>query len=545
MYIKVKKSIGLLVCIMFFTACEKNKQTVSLSETTVEMTAPTGVRTISFNSEKFKKVIYVDVLSESKLEKGSKKAPYKSVSKALVDANNNTAILIAKGDYIESTIELKKGVSLFGGFDGLDWSRDVQLNQTVLTGSGEQRILISADDTTIDGFVFSRGKYRGAGAAIFCKNTSPLITNNVFDENTALGPLNWNPEFWHETAHDGGAIYGENGASPIIKNNIFFNNRTENGRGAAIAFDNKCKVVINNNVFVDNIAGTNDPMRSSDGGGISIFDWCDAEILDNIFVGNKALARNDGGGVFVALWSSARVNNNILVDSESGDDAGALFVAGQEHRYGGAPFDPLPPKNQFYVTVDNNQFYGNRNSSMNSGAMRFTMESRGEFTNNRLAFNNGVYFQRSEVTVKNNMILDNFLFIETKEGLKQGSIENNVIWGDFELTTPAKVSGNIIKDGYDGGANNKKGTPKLKEDGMSHDIMSSTIKRRKLKTELMLSSANYKENELVNRTVRSGDKWGVIQSNTSSTITVWGNLANVASIQILPSYTKVNKKVSN
>ncbi|MDZ7765889.1 MAG: hypothetical protein U5K00_15985 [Melioribacteraceae bacterium] len=42
---------------------------------------------------------------------------------------------------------------------------------------------------------------------------------------------------------------------------------------------------------------------------------------------------NDGGAVFIALWSSTAVKNNIFVDNECGDDAGALFVGGQEHRY--------------------------------------------------------------------------------------------------------------------------------------------------------------------------------------------------------------------
>jgi hypothetical protein len=559
--------IVLAISLLFFVGCESNDGNSVDQSVTIAFPSPTGVLTTSFEESKYSTVIYVNALSEDSVENGSKKSPFKSITTAINNSTDDSAIVVAQGNYSEGTLQLTQGITLLGGFNAADWSRDVSSNETILSGKDQNRILIVANNTTIDGFTFSKGVYRGAGAAIYSKDTSSIITNNVFTENVVLGPLNWNPDFLHEMANNGGAIYGENGASSTIKNNVFFNNSTENGRGAAIAFDNKCNVIINNNVFVNNVSGTNDPMRSSDGGGISIFNWCDAEISNNVFLGNKALARNDGGAVFVALWSSARINNNILVNSESGDDAGALFVGGQEHRYGGLPLDPIPSKEQFYVTIDNNQFYGNKNSSMNSGAMRFTMESRGEFSNNRLAFNNGIYFQRSEVAVKNNIIFDNFLFLETKKGLKQGSIEGNIIWGDFKLRTTdeekdilfsyklkngldqfletfregqPKVSGNLIRDGYDKGENNLKGIPNIKADGKTINVVSTTINKNKLKTHIFLSSGNYKENELVNKTVRSGDKWGVVQSNYANVVTVWGDLFGVESIQLLPSYTIID-----
>jgi hypothetical protein len=95
----------------------------------------------------------------------------------------------------------------------------------------------------------------------------------------------------HETANNGGAVFGIDGSSPIIRSNLFVNNTTENGRGAGIAFDNNCKPVIDKNVFINNVAGLNDPMRSSDGGGISVFNWCNAIITDNLFLSNKAIAK--------------------------------------------------------------------------------------------------------------------------------------------------------------------------------------------------------------------------------------------------------------
>jgi len=193
-------------------------------------------------------------------------------------------------------------------------------------------------------------------------------------------------------------------------------------------------------------------------------DLCKGLVEGNIFLSNLAGSRNDGGALFVALWSSTEIKNNIFVDNESGDDAGALFVGGQEHRYD-SPLDPYPNKDEFYVTIENNTFIGNRNPTMNSGAMRFTMESRGKFSNNIVAQNNGVYFQRSETEITNNLILDNMLVIETKEGLDKSVIKDNLIYADFILDeTVAEVKNNMMlyADKFKG---NKKIFLKIKNDG--------------------------------------------------------------------------------
>ena len=80
----------------------------------------------------------------------------------------------------------------------------------------------------------------------------------------------------------------------------------------------------------------------------------------------------------------------------------------------------------------------------------------------------------------------------------------------------------------------------IKADGQTINVVSTTINKNKLKTHIFLSSGNYKENELVNKTVRSGDKWGVVQSNYANVVTVWGDLFGVESIQLLPSYTIID-----
>jgi hypothetical protein len=537
----VKKYQWILSIILFLGlmgfACD---QKIDISVVKENPTA-SGPQTEPINKEDYVEIYYVaDNLGSDESGDGSIQKPWASINFSLsqistASAENRIAILISAGDYSKSTIQMKECVDLYGGFSEKDWKRDITKYVSALSGDGERRIIISADNARLDGFYLTSGIIRGKGAGIFCDGVSPQITNNTFYRNKTLKPVPWKPKFIHETAHDGGAIYCENGASPLIKNNLFIKNQTENGRGAAIAMSNNCEGQIINNVFIENVAGMDDPMRSSDGGAISVFDWCNTEIEGNVILGNHADSKNDGGGIFIALWSSATVAKNIFVDNWSGDDAGALFVGGQEHRYE-SPLDPLPLKEEFFVSIKENTFLGNSHGGNISGAMRFTMESRGEFIDNIVSLSNGIYFQRSEVCILNNTILENFLFIETKEGLKKGKISNNTIWGDFSIKTEVAITNNNIKDGYPGEGNYSQ-DPIFKNDGFDITAEGLSYHPRKFYTEVYNSQYKFKPSSLIGRVAHAGGKWGVVRSNDEHSLTVWGDLSAEIQWTILPTYS--------
>ena len=475
--------------------------------------------------------------------KGSRSLPWASVSKALAAAKKikkPVAVLVAGGEYQEKTLTMVTGVDLFGGYRDGDWSRDIWSNRTILDGEGKHRILIADNKATLDGFEVRNGAVRGAGAGIFIKGKSPIISNNFFIGNKTLAPKDWAPKYWHETANDGAAVYCTKGGNPEIHHNIFIGNETENGRGAGIAFDDQCNGAITRNVMMNNVTGLDDPMRSSDGGAISIFNRSSPVIADNIILGNKALAHNDGGGVFVALWSSVKIRDNLIIGNVAGDDAGGLFVGGQEHRYD-APLDKLPPKKDFYVEVFGNIFYGNKNSSHSSGALRITMETRGLIENNIAALNEGFYIQRSDLLIEHNTILENFIFIETKKGLKPSIFKNNIVWGSVDYNTKAKVTDSLFRDGFKG-KGNIKGSPSFIDDVLSLSPLSSSYSKRDFQTKILLPGPHATKN-LVGRVVVSGDRWGVIKSVSGNSLTVWGDLAGAAQLTVVSAYrqTKSSK----
>ena len=470
---------------------------------------------------------------------GSVERPWQSLTHALARisdaaANKRYAVLVARGTYAEPTLHMKPHVDLYGGFNPDDWQRDIFAHRTILDGEGQRRVLVGADSARLDGFVIRNGRVRGKGAGLLCLAVSPEVTNNVFLGNKTLAPEGWNPKYRHEIGNDGAAIYCENGAAPVIANNVFAHNQTEVGRGGGVALHGRCDATIRRNIFLYNTVGLKDPRRSSDGGALSIFDWSSPVVEENVFLSNEALTKNDAGGVFAALWSSPVIRNNLFVGNQCDDDAGGLFVGGQEHRYD-RPLDPLPPAGRFFVDIVGNLFVGNRNPSMNSGAMRLTMETRGRFANNVVAHNTGIYFQRSEVLVVNNTILEPFLFVETKEGLKPGAIVNNIIWGEFNLTTETPVTYCNIKSGYPG-EGNIRAEPGFVDDGEQWLVASAVYYPKKFVTMLHVPGATWPPDALVSRVVKAGERWGVVRANGRTDLEVWGDLSGEVVVTILPTY---------
>jgi hypothetical protein len=497
-----------------------------------------GPKTVDVKLDQYTKVFYVAESGSDESGNGTKKSPFKSIQFALsnlsgLSEKNKGAILVAEGKYGGSTINLKKYVDMFGGFSASTWKRDIFANASIVSANPGERLFVGADNCKIDGFNIRNNQFRGKGAALYCNGTSPTITNNTFFRNKTLIPENWKPKYRHLVANDGGAVYCENGSSPIIKDNLFYDNSTECGRGAGIALHKNCNGIISGNVFMNNVVGLNDPERSSEG-ALSVFDWSSPVIENNLFLNNSALAANDAGGLFVALWSAPKISRNIFVNNSATDDAGALFVGGQEHRYD-SPLDPIPSKEKFYIEIDGNLFIANSQSSKNSGAMRFTMESRGSFTNNICAYNTGIYFQRSEVEIFNNTLLENFILIETKEGLGKSYAANNIIWGDMTVDAPVEFENNNSRKELSGKYNISK-DPLFLKDSFRIEPISTAFNNMTQTTNLFISNADLKENEYIGRVVKAGDKWSVIKSNSNDSIALWGDLSGHLEIFVLPTF---------
>ena len=497
-----------------------------------------GPRTVAVDLERYADVRHVSAATGSdESGDGSPAAPWNTIGRALegiADAGpeKRVAVLVAEGVYGDTTLVLQEHVDLYGGFEASGWTRDIFDHPTVLDGEGLRRIALGADDSTLDGFVLRNGSVRGKGGALLLDGISPIVSNNVFLENTTTPPDPWNPPQWHETAHDGGAIACLGGCSATIENNLFVRNTTEIGRGASFACDNeatrdrRAEPSVVANVFLDNVASAGaDTMRSGDGGAISYYGYCDGVIADNVVAENEAANRNDGGGIFVALWSAPEIARNVIVGNRSGDDAGGLFLGGQKHHYG-TPIDPVPPAEEFFVRVRENVIMGNESGTPTSGAFRATMMSRGAFHNNITAENpGGVYTQRSELALVHNTFAEDARN-EDEERTAPGPTvyRNNIILGERNWGAPVTEEGTCTED------------PAFVDDGFELGPAEVAYDPERHVTRLGIEAAGHPPGSLAGRVVQAGERWGVVRSNDEDGIAVWGDFGGQAAFAIKPTY---------
>lgn len=235
-----------------------------------------------------------------------------------------------------SVVTLKEGAYLYGGFAGVETSReqrDWTANPTVIDGRNQGRC-VHADGlywanraaAVLDGFVFTRGRAtNGNGGGVNNYEARPIIANCRFTDNRAAyggalcnssAPVVTNCSFRGNEAQSeigcGGAVFNELYYSPQISYCEFRDSLA--GRGGAVF--NSATPTISNCTFVSNTAHG----FSSDivyvykgaGGGISNY-RCSPTIVSNVFKGNDAAY---GAGIFCRT-SFSRLLNNTFVGNDA------------------------------------------------------------------------------------------------------------------------------------------------------------------------------------------------------------------------------------
>lgn len=180
-------------------------------------------------------VIYVNpVTGQDRAGVGvSATTPYKTITFALSQAQANTVIQLAPGNYSKDTGEsfpliLKPGVTLIG-------NESAKGQGTIITGGGfytsrtfaRQDITILAENnTTIAGLTVTNPNQRGT--AVWVESSNPTIKNNTFTNSVREG------------------VFVTGTGNPKIENNIFFKN---GGNGVSLA--RSAQGEIRNNTFED------------------------------------------------------------------------------------------------------------------------------------------------------------------------------------------------------------------------------------------------------------------------------------------------------
>ena len=520
--------------------------------------ADAGPRTEPAPLANYQRILYVSAAGQpAHPAEGSRERPFAELRRALESIQNagperRYAILVAEGRYPVVDLSLKEHVDLFGGFDANDWSRDILKNKTVLDARQEGRVLIGANHAQLDGFTVTGGRVRAHGGAVFCRDTSPTLTNNVFVANSTQVPKGYDLTRLHQGGNGGGAILIEFNSVPIVANNVFVDNSTEIGDGGAIycyeavRSKDKLRPRIQHNVFLANRTGVLDPdstTRSSNGGAIACSRGAAPAISDNIFVGNLVGDGSDAGAVYCAYGAKPSIQNNRIVGNRAGDDGGGLYAMKTS--------EPI---------VDGNIFAGNWTTKGGAGGVRLSKEGRALITNNLFAHHpsgDAIACAHSWMTCANNTIVQN-----QRGGISYGNdfsyfrpsiIRNNLIHGNvaggIQINRKAKgplpeIFENDVQ-GASGGDGNIDVPPKFLDDGLTGRI--AAVETTGLTSVLTIAGGKLPAGELVGRVICVGEKWTVVRENEATRLTVWGDMTTdregrgspaVREFSVIPTYTQ-------
>lgn len=360
-------------------------------------------------------------------------ANYPAIQSAIDDANNGDTIIVSPDTYKEninfsgklitvtSTDPNDPNVVAATIIDGNE-PADSNFASVVTFDSGED------NNSVLTGFTITGGsgtwlpiswKYKGlrwnrCGGGAVCYNMSaPKISKNLFINNTA--------------GHGGGIyIYGDpvnpNGPSnppihisPIIKDNIFINNKAitdhgftppdtnypcnNNSDGGAIVCFQGCDAIITGNIFIDNGA-------YGYGGAIHLRQWCNGRIENNYFTKNSSMI---GAAIHITYSSSPEITVNYIENNNSSSGA-AIYVY----------YLSEPVINYNIIRL---------NSSLN-GIIGIHYDSGGEIKNNIIEKNTEgatIILTGSSPYIRHNTIYDNEKYGILCNGDSSPEIENNII----------------------------------------------------------------------------------------------------------------------
>jgi len=194
-----------------------------------------------------KEIIYVNTASASTLQLGTLTAPYKTIQPALNFAAQNakTKVYVAAGTY-NAAIALALGVSLQGGYNATNWTRNVTMNATVIAISTGLIAVTTPSSATaatvIDGFTIQNSTSTGfSSIAIYIDGYAPTISNNQISAGTATQNYgiyllnNASPAISGNSIYGGGGL-NSRGIYSLASSPMIYNNMVHSGTGSASSY---------------------------------------------------------------------------------------------------------------------------------------------------------------------------------------------------------------------------------------------------------------------------------------------------------------------
>lgn len=293
---------------------------------------------------------------------------FTNVKNALSLAAVGDEVWVAAGNYTNnSTLSLKSGVALYGGFLGTETNlnqRNGSAHTTMLTASQYNVVTImgGTNETRVDGVTITGSGGSGIygrtpslviannrivgnqKSGIDCSGALIMITNNVIAGNGPRLPGDspitgggisisgypasiLNNVIAGNSALAAGGIYCGSGTVLMAGNTIVGNESTMDGGG--IVCRPGTHRIIGNRIFNNIVRQPRGSPTYYGGGGLSILGGASLTIANNLFMNNAAIGLTNnmnGGGIRCDAASSANIINNTLISNRADRVGGAIYL---------------------------------------------------------------------------------------------------------------------------------------------------------------------------------------------------------------------------
>jgi len=342
----------ILSSLLLFTSCERNNLYNYIKENAVEDDGTDGNEVTPDTPDKPE--VFVSTTGSDIYGDGTRTSPYRTIQHAIDNAPVPSLICVATGSYdVTSTVLMKSGVSLLGGFNSGTWERvgyqsesERAANSSVISYTGTETgvnfldpvrtVEFSSSDigseTYIEGFIIWGKLSAAAPCAVFVYNgASPVIRYNTIYGGSGTGTHAW-------------AVVAAGGSNPSI-----LYNRIDAPTGASsytysVYVYESFSTIKGNDLYADS-SGTSSPCviqayYNSDvfidsnsiimGSGSSSFTGIRIDTPDTkaVIKGNNF---SGGDGTYMGVYTSCsntEILNNTISIGGSGSSAEAVRLNG-------------------------------------------------------------------------------------------------------------------------------------------------------------------------------------------------------------------------
>ena len=270
--------------------------------------------------------VYVDAgnaLDEN--QDGTQAHPYSNLAQTLDDCefrvSNGTMVYVAGGTYradeiFDFYVEDTDGLNIRGGYEPLNWTRDITANPTIIDHSGNHGSSFHLEHVLgvkVDGFIFDGAQYNQSGMFVYqsydVEINNCVFTNNMASYGGALAFQQSNVSIRNcEVSHNNSCGIKFYLSSGLISNTVVANNEI-----SGIQIENSSGIIIEKSIIKEN----NEQ-------GIMIWDENYGPSSSNIEIVNNLIIKNRWEGIsFIENVSTISIVNNTIVNN-----GGAIYSFG-------------------------------------------------------------------------------------------------------------------------------------------------------------------------------------------------------------------------